>query len=121
MKKLPIFSFIIAAFLAISNTVLAQPTGSSGIFTIYNNTHENTVIGFYTNDGHGWSSNWLSEDLRPGESAQAQFSKDTGDCEQTLQVGWLGSAGDEVLDDPIGIDICDASNIYLEDNDILFD
>jgi len=116
-----IFSIIFALSLTIANSAYAQSTGASGIFTIYNNTDSNTVIGFYTNDGSGWSSNWLSEDLLPDEHAQAQFSQDTGACEQTLQVGWLGSNGGEVLDDPIGIDICDASNVYLEDNDIFFD
>ena len=29
--------------------------------------------------------------------------------------------GGEVLDEPISIDICEASNVYLEDNDISFD
>ena len=28
-----------------------------------------------------------------------------------VQVGWLGGDGSEVMDDPISIDVCDASNI----------
>jgi hypothetical protein len=100
--------------------LLAQSTGAGGDFTIFNNTANNTVVGFYTNEGSGWSSNWLGEDLLPNEQAKASFNSD-GYCEQTLQVGWLANDGGEVLDEPIAIDICEASNVYLEDNDIFFD
>ncbi|WP_417676562.1 hypothetical protein [Roseibium sp.] len=99
----------------------AAGTGSEGYFQIYNNTDENVAVGFYTNDGSGWSENWLAEDLEPGESARAEFNADTGNCDQTFQIGWLGENGDEVLDEPISIDICDASNVYLEDNEIYYD
>jgi len=33
----------------------------------------------------------------------------------------LGKNDSEVLDDVIGINICKASNVYLEDNEIYFD
>ena len=106
--------------LAVTGASVAQ-TGQTGEFTIYNNTSNNFVIGFYTNDGSGWSSNWLSEEMEPGSSATAAFSAEEGACEQTFQVGWLGENGNEVLDDPIDIDICEASNVYLDDNEIYFD
>eukprot|EP00439_Symbiodinium_sp_Y106_P088786 s1_g1322.t1 len=96
-------------------------TGSEGYFQIYNNTSNNVVVGFYTNDGSGWSQNWLSEWLGPDESARAEFYADTGNCAQTFQVGWLGDDDSEVMDDPIAIDICDASNVYLDDNEIYYD
>ena len=116
---------VLTALLAFLGTAgapaLAQGTGSEGFFEIHNDTDENTVIGFYTNDGSGWSDNWLSVDLEPGESAVAEFTADTGNCEQLLRVGWLGEGDTEVLDDPIRIDICDASNVYLGDNEITFD
>jgi hypothetical protein len=99
----------------------AAGTGSEGYFQIYNNTEGNVAVGFYTNDGSGWSENWLAEELGPGVSARAEFDADTGNCDQTLQIGWLGENGDEVLDEPISIDICDASNVYLEDNEIYYD
>jgi len=102
-------------------TALAQETGSEGYFTIYNNTEGNVLVGFYTNDGSGWSENWLSEEMVPGDSAAAEFTADTGNCDQVLQVGWLAESGDEVLDEPISIDICSASNVYLDDNEIYFD
>lgn len=109
------------AMLASATVALAQGTGSQGYFQLYNNTEDNVVVGFYTNDGSGWSENWLSGPLGPGESVQAQFHADTGNCAQTFQVGWLGDDDGEVLDDPIDIDICEASNVYMDDNEIYFD
>jgi uncharacterized membrane protein len=38
-------------------------TGSQGHFQIYNDTANNIVVGFYTNDGSGWSTNWLSSKI----------------------------------------------------------
>lgn len=97
-------------------------TGAEGVFTIHNDT-DNVVSGFYTSedDGETWSDNWLSIQVRPGESAEARFHANTGPCNQTFQVGWVGEGGGEILDDPIDIDICEASNVYLEDNDISYD
>jgi hypothetical protein len=120
MSKLKGKIILFCAGLIMLNTAYAQ-SGSGGEFTIYNSTSNNIVIGFYTNDGGGWSSNWLETDLNPGEDAAAYFSADTGSCDQAFQVGWLGDGDTEVLDDSISIDICEASNIYLEDNEIYFD
>jgi len=116
-----------AAFAALvlgacASGAMAQGTGSEGYFTIHNNTENNVAIGFYTNDGSGWSDNWLTTDtLMPGEAAEAEFTADTGACDQTIAVGWLGNDNNEVVDDPIAIDICDATNVYLFDNEIYFD
>jgi hypothetical protein len=115
---------VYALALSVILVVMASPTfaqsGSEGEFTIYNDTSNNIVIGFYTNGGDGWSSNWLSGDLGPDEEANASFYADES-CEQLFQVGWLGENDSEVLDDPISIDICDASNIHLDDNEIYYD
>jgi hypothetical protein len=120
MKMFNAIPIGLAATILLAGSVWAQ-TGSNGVFSIHNDTTDNTVIGFYTNDGTGWSVNWLSEDLVPGVIAEAAFTADTGACDQTLQVGWLGQDGGEVMDEPISIDICSASNVYLNDNEIYFD
>jgi hypothetical protein len=108
-------------FCGIATASFAQATGASGKFTIHNDTDQNTVVGFYTNGGDGWSNNWLSSQMAPGDSAEAVFTADTGPCEQTFKVGWLGEDGSEVMDDPISINVCEASNVYLGDNEISFD
>jgi len=114
-------ALLYALLLMVPVASLAQGTGSEGYFQIYNNTEGNVVVGFYTNDGTGWSENWLADALDPGENARAQFNADTGNCDQMFQVGWLGDNDSEVLDDPIAIDICAASNVYLDDNEIYYD
>lgn len=96
-------------------------TGKRGVFTIHNDTPGNTVVGFYTNDGSGWSKNWLNGPLKPGDDARAEFKEDRALCKQTIRVGWLSKSGGEVKDDPINIDFCKASNVYLKDNDVTFD
>ncbi len=111
---------VLAAGLSFS--AVAQGTGSQGVFTIYNDTTNNVLIGFYTNDGSGWSTNWMAgSHLKPGEHAEAQFHADTGNCAQTFAASWLGDDNSEVVDDPTDIDICDASNIYLGDNEATYD
>ena len=108
------------AMMIFAQTAMAQ-SGAGGVFTIHNMTEGNVVIGFYTNDGSGWSNNWLAEEMAPGQNASAEFFAETGACEQLFQVGWLGTDGSEVVDEPISIDICEATNVYLADNEIYFD
>jgi hypothetical protein len=112
---------IAAAFAIATATAALAQSGSEGVFTIHNETEGNVLVGFYTNDGSGWSANWLGEDLVPGAQASAEFIADTGNCDQNFQAGWLGSDGGEVLDEAHSIDICEASNVYLGDNEIAFD
>lgn len=117
MKK----AIVAAAFVMTTVAAAFAQSGSEGVFNIHNDTESNVLVGFYTNDGSGWSANWLSEDLDPGFMASAEFTAETGSCEQTFQAGWLGENGGEVMDEPHSIDICEASNVYLGDNEILFD
>lgn len=101
---------------------MAQGTGSEGYFDVHNDTGSNVLIGFYTNDGSGWSANWLEGELVPATVVTVEFLAETGSCEQVFRAGWLGEDGaSEVLDEPFTIDICEASNVYLGDNEIVFD
>lgn len=112
----------LATALCLATPLLAQGTGSDGYFEIYNDTSNNVLISFYTNDGSGWSTNWIEGvEIYPGENATGEFYAESGPCEQVFQAGWLGADGGEVLDDPIAIDICAASNVYLADNEIFYD
>jgi hypothetical protein len=114
-------ALIFTTFMA-TDGALAQ-TGSECVFTIHNDTEQNTLMGFYTSDDDGetWSSNWLSDRLEPGQTASAEFSADTCACDQSFQAGWLDVNGGEALDDEHTIDICEASNVYLGDNEVSFD
>jgi hypothetical protein len=115
---------MLAAALVLATAAGASAqTGSECVFTIHNDTNNNTLIGFYTSpdDGANWSANWLSQDMEPGQSATAEFTADTCACDQVFQAGWLGESGGEVMDDPHTIDICEASNVYLGDDEISFD
>lgn len=114
------FAIFLILTLVTAQAAFGQ-SGGNGFFNLYNNTSDNIVVSFYTNDGSGWSSNWLDEELDPGEFAAAEFFAETGECDQLFQVGWLGEQNDEVMDEPISIDICEATNVYLDDNEIYFD
>lgn len=117
------FAATILLALSLGGPLAAQGTGSEGYFQIHNNTENNLIISFYTNDGSGWSNNWLEgTEIGPDQSATATFTADTGSCDQVFAVGWLGSDGEsEVVDEPTSIDICAASNVYLDDNEIFYD
>ncbi|WP_245271046.1 hypothetical protein [Hoeflea phototrophica] len=119
MKK----AILAAAFVLTTTAGAFAQTGSQCVFTIHNDTSSNTAIGFYTSpdDGANWSANWLSQDLEPGQAAIAEFTADTCYCDQVFQASWLGEGGGEVFDDPHTIDICEASNVYLGDDEISFD
>lgn len=122
MKLLKLSAALIFASLVSATGALAQ-TGSECVFTIHNDTDENTLTGFYTSDDDGatWSSNWLSERIKPGQTAKAEFAADTCSCAQSFQAGWLDVNGGEALDEEHTIDICEASNVYLGDNEVTFD
>ncbi len=122
MKLLNLSAALIFASFVSATGAFAQ-TGSECVFTIHNDTEENTLTGFYTSDDDGatWSTNWLGEKIKPGQTATAEFSADTCSCDQSFKAGWLDVNGGEALDEEHTIDICEASNVYLGDNEVLFD
>ena len=114
----------LAALLLLSATAgaAAEGTGAQGYFQLHNDTQGNILIGFYTNDGSGWSDNWIDGiQIMPGQSGTAEFLAPEGACAQELAAGWLGNDGSEIIDEPFSIDICDATNVYLGDNEISYD
>lgn len=115
-------SIVAATAVAACASAVDAGTGSEGYFQIYNDSGSNVLVGFYTNDGSGWSANWIGgAEIMPGENGRATFNAETGSCDQVFQAGWLGSDGSEVFDEPSSIDICDASNVYLGDNEVSYD
>ena len=77
MRIISAATLIIVALLLNVN-VFAGASGEEGKFVIHNLSENNIVVGFYTNDGDGWSTNWFSEQLDPDQSASAQFADNTG-------------------------------------------
>lgn len=117
-------AIFLATAVALSATggAFAEGTGAQGYFQLYNDTSNNVLIAFYTNDGSGWSQNWIDgAQIMPGQNGTAEFTAETGACAQTFAAGWLGENDSEIVDDPISIDICEASNVYLGDNEIFYD
>ena len=77
MKQL-VRGLLVAMVFGACSTAYGEGTGAEGYFTVHNDTNGNVVSGFYTNDGSGWSSNWLSLQLRPGEETVAEFFRIPG-------------------------------------------
>jgi hypothetical protein len=57
----------------------------------------------------------MTDSLMSGDSALTERGAICGPCEQVFAMDWLGANGSEM------IDICDASNVYLGDNEITYD
>ncbi|AKI00446.1 hypothetical protein IMCC20628_01733 [Hoeflea sp. IMCC20628] len=122
MKLIKLSAALLFSGFITATGALAQ-TGAECVFTIHNDAADNTLVSFYTSpdDGANWSTNWLGEDMDPGQKATAEFTADTCVCDQVFQAGWLGEDDTEVLDEPHTIDICEASNVYLGDDEVSFD
>ncbi|MBP0483600.1 hypothetical protein [Sagittula salina] len=122
MQKFPCTALFMTIVGFAALPALAQ-TGAAGEFTVVNDTDDNLITGFYTSeDGETFSDNWLAAPLGPGEAAGATFHADSGACTQYFVVGWAADDGiSEVEDDVTEIDICDASVVYLGDNEISYE
>ena len=116
---------LLAASLAATaaGAAFAQGTGSDGYFELYNDTESNILVGFYTSeDAEAWSANWIDgTEIMPGEGGSAEFLTESGNCLQYFSASWMGADGSEVFDEAIEIDVCEASNVYLGDNEISYD
>jgi len=117
MKKLVAAVLLSIAFLA--GGTMNVSANDWGKFMIHNQSNY-IIVGFYTNEGDGWSSNWLEEQVSAGESAEMQFTHQ-GPCQVQFRVGWLTTSNDETVGEPWNIDICEAHNVYFDDNKASYD
>jgi len=117
MKKLVAAVLLSIAFLA--GGTMNVSANDWGKFMIHNQSNY-IIVGFYTNEGDGWSSNWLEEQVSAGESAEMQFTHQ-GPCQVQFRVGWLTTNNDETVGEPWNIDICEAHNVYFDDNKASYD
>ncbi|MEO0370930.1 MAG: hypothetical protein AAF231_05690 [Pseudomonadota bacterium] len=103
--------------------VHAEGTGADGHIRIFNSSPGFTITGFYTNDGHGWTRDWLGHDitLTPGEGATAQFRSAPPTCHQNVRAGWLSASGHEFRGHPIRVNVCNVSNIYFAQEETYYD
>ncbi len=89
-KTLAAASFAAAGLLG--SAAFAQ-SGSGGTFSIYNDTAGNVVVGFYTNDGSGWSNNWLGEHMiRVSLQVQSFSQKLVLAINSSRSAGWVAMA-----------------------------
>lgn len=110
--------FVCFSVLIFSGAAFAQGSGQWGAFTLHNNS-EYTIAAFYTNEGSGWSRNWLSEQIGPGEAIDLEFNDKSGPCEADFKVSWVGHTSN-VVEDWSG-DFCQITNLYLGNTDATFD
>src|SRR5438105_4871879 len=87
--------------MALAATVFGASAyaGNNVSFTIHN-TSGYIISSFQTNDGDGWSTNWLGGDqVGAGESAPLEFTAD-GPCKIQLRVSWRTTDGGQEVGDP---------------------
>ncbi|PSC06655.1 hypothetical protein SLNSH_02280 [Alsobacter soli] len=104
------------AFLALPS-VTAQADNLS--FTI-KNTSKYIISSFQTNEGHGWSKNWLRGEVGAGQSRSLEFLRD-GPCDIEVRVGWRTTDGGQVIGDAWNIDICDAQTVYFDGRKVTYE
>lgn len=108
------------AALAFAPTMAgAEGSGAWGHFTLHNQSSSYTIDGFYTNEGDGWSSNWMSVQLAAGDSVDMEFNNKSGPCTAQFKVSWVGT-GNSVVED-WQADFCKITNLYMLDTGATFD
>jgi hypothetical protein len=118
MKKLMIG--LLFAAVAFFGGVKAY-AGDNVSFKVHNSS-KFIISAFQTNEGHGWSNNWLNGDqIDAGESTVLEFLHD-GPCKIQLRVSWRTTDGGQEVGDPWNIDICKAQNVYIDNRgDVTYD
>jgi hypothetical protein len=110
-----------AAIVALSLFAGANAQAGNNVkFTIHNSS-DYIISAFQTNDGDGWSTNWLGGDtVGAGENAPLEFTAD-GPCKIELRVSWRTTDGGQEVGEPWNIDICKATNVYFDGKKVTYE
>ena len=93
--------------------------GENVSFKIHNES-DYIISAFQTNDGDGWSSNWLNgSTVGAGAAEDLEFTQD-GPCEIKLRVSWRTTDGGQEVGDPWDIDICKAKDVYFDGKKVTY-
>lgn len=84
------------------------------------NSSNYIISSFQTNEGSGWSKNWLSGEIHGGEATNMKFFED-GPCQVQVRVGWRTTDGGQEVGEPWNIDICDAKVVYFDGNKVTYE
>lgn len=108
----------------IAGLALAMSAGASQAenysFNI-KNTSSYIISAFQSNEGDGWSKNWLDGDqVGAGETQPLQFNQD-GPCEVQIKVSWRTTDGGQTEGEPWNIDICKAKTVYFDGEKVTYD
>ena len=113
---------IVMGALALAATVFSVQAyaGENVAFKIHNQS-KYIISAFQTNDGDGWSNNWLDGDqVGAGEAVDLKFVQD-GPCKIQLRVAWRTTDGGQQVGDPWDIDICDAKDVYFDGKKVTYE
>ncbi|WP_085937124.1 hypothetical protein [Enhydrobacter aerosaccus] len=108
-----------ASLLAAGLIVMTAPVAFAddwADFELHNGSNF-TIVSFTTNEGDGWSSNWLGRDrLEPGAAIEMRFSDRKGPCDVQFRV----TASDGYKYEYTG-NFCRIQNLYVYDKSIKWD
>jgi len=111
---------VIAGFALALSAGMAHAEDTNYSFNIKNDSNY-IISAFQTNDGDGWSTNWLNGDqVGAGETQALQFTQD-GPCEIQVKVSWRTTDGGQTEGEPWNIDICKAHTVYFDGEKVTFD
>ncbi len=116
MKALARLAFGAAAALLLASTSVSA---AGYTFKIVNQSGY-IIDGFYTNEGDGWSENWMDFKLDAGETGNMEFNAN-GPCDISFMVTWEADDGSSIDGDETTINICEAKKIYFDGKDATYD
>ncbi|GGH11320.1 hypothetical protein GCM10007036_08280 [Alsobacter metallidurans] len=110
---------VIAAAAALA-TLPGLPASAKSLTFTVKNTSKYIISSFQSNEGNGWSKNWIRSDIGSGQSRALEFLQD-GPCEIEVRVGWRTTDGGQQVGDAWEIDICEAHTVYFDGRKVTFD